>query len=144
MQQSGSAFPDASGLTSPSEVYAATAGLKSTNKYNSDVCLNFKILEPWQKLELLKCFADSNSVSYLSQLLTGLEKVGGKGITHGRDRVSSVRSKHAYISSRYKVCLDEKRNYWAFVMSVVAIVTFPFSVMTGFFGASSNTVVLSR
>ena len=34
----------------------------------------------------------------------------------------------------YKVCLDEKRNYWAFILSTVSIATFPFSVMTGYFG----------
>lgn len=30
--------------------------------------------------------------------------------------------------------LDEKRNFWSLILGIVTIVTFPFAVMTGYFG----------
>lgn len=122
-------------FTEKMEIMQATKELRSVNPYeNNTIADHFKIAEPWQALELVKCFAPRNSIVYMPQLHSGLEKIGTKGTSYWKYRLGSVRSKYEHTSQRYKVCLDEKRNYWAFVMSGVAIATFPFSVMTSFFG----------
>ncbi len=121
-------------MTSPADIYRATATLKSSNQYVSLICTHFKIAKPSQRLELIKCFAGRNSISFLPQLHLGIEKVWFKGTAYWKDRLGNLRLKYDHTVARYKVSLDEKRNYWAFVLSGVTIATFPFSVMTSYFG----------
>jgi Mg2+ and Co2+ transporter CorA len=54
------------------------------------------------------------------------------------------------MNERYQRSLDEKRNFWGFTLGLVTIATFPFAVMTGYFGmnfenmAGQNQILTSE
>ncbi len=72
----------------------------------------------------------------LSSMVTegALQELGVRGTLSWSQRLAKIKSSCEEMSSAYQTRLDEKRNFWSFVLACVSIVTFPFAVMTGYFG----------
>ena len=82
----------------------------------------------------MKHFALDGSIRYLPELLHGTERMDKRGTLYWLNRIKVLGESNEILRERYQVCLDEKRNFWAFMLSMISIATFPFSVMTGYFG----------
>lgn len=93
------------------------------------------------RFKLMQLFANKNvqlphtgSLNLLPVVVRGYDTLEKRGTKYWQERLNSLLERANQIEDRYHMCLDEKRNFWAFVLGIVSIATFPFSVMTGYFG----------
>lgn len=87
-----------------------------------------------EKLNILSNFGVHDTLRQLPTLFFGIESLEKKGSLHWFDRIETLISQCDLTRERYQTSLDEKRNFWAFMLGIVSIATFPFAVMTGYFG----------
>jgi hypothetical protein len=57
-----------------------------------------------------------------------------EGTLYWQHQIEHVMVELTALQDRYQRYLDEKRNFWSFLLGIVSIATFPFAVMTGYFG----------
>lgn len=105
------------------DVYAATASLVSTS-VKTDI----------EDLNPLDHFATNGTSVLCRDLLNGIEKLEKKGSKYWLEQLIKFEEGSERLKERYQMTLDEKRNFWGFTLGLVTIVTFPFAVMTGYFG----------
>lgn len=96
--------------------------------------LPFDRLNAAEKVAVLRGFAPYNTVEMLPQLVHGIEKLEKKGSAYWAKQLTRLETLSGLQKDKYQVNLDEKRNFWGFALGIVTIVTFPFAVMTGYFG----------
>ena len=104
---------------------------------------------------LMQSFANKNvqlphtgSLNLLPAVVRGYDSLEKRGTKYWQERLTSLLENAERIEDRYHMCLDEKRNFWAFVLGIVSIATFPFAVMTGYFGMNfenmAGNVIISN
>lgn len=118
--------------TDGNEVLKAGAAYKSIYPY--EMVFNFNKTSKEQKFQIFKDFACNDTLRRLPELLKGVEALELKGGMYWLDRIEALEDYLEIVNTRYRLGLDEKRNFWAFTLGIVSIATFPFAVMTGYFG----------
>ena len=91
-------------------------------------------MEVSEKLSVLESFAIHNSLEFWPNLLHGSQRLELKGTAYWAERLQNFGELVGRMNERYQRSLDEKRNFWGFTLGLVTIATFPFAVMTGYFG----------
>lgn len=71
---------------------------------------------------------------YASILLDGNEGIEMKGSSFWVSQLSSLQNELKSLKTMYNDKLDEKRNFWGFVLTVLFIYQFPICWLTSFFG----------
>lgn len=113
----------------------STLKLKSTDRFKLSFSkLSFELATSAQKYEIVKSFASNGSITMLTVLLNGWEVIEKKGSLYWASRLHRMEEVILKLNQSYQMSLDEKRNFWAFTLGIVSIATFPFAVMTGYFG----------
>jgi hypothetical protein len=95
------------------------------------------------KYKVLRAFAVSDTDRRIPELLHGVESLEVQGTLFWMQRLEVISERVNSLHERYNLCLDEKRNLWGFTLGIVSIATFPFSVMTGYFGMNFENMVVS-
>jgi Mg2+ and Co2+ transporter CorA len=114
------------------EVLLATKELRSYTPLSKQFM--YSKLSSDKKFDVLNYFARSNSIRHLPNLINGVAKLERQGSAYWTARIEMLQLANEGATDRYQLCLDEKRNFWAFTLGIVSIATFPFAVMTGYFG----------
>ena len=114
------------------DVLKAGAHLKSEYPYLEP--FNWAKTNNEQKLKIFQDFASNDTLRRIPELLKGVDALELKGGMYWLDRIEALEDYLEIVNTRYRLGLDEKRNFWAFTLGIVSIATFPFAVMTGYFG----------
>ena len=100
-------------------------------------------LEARQKLKDVEKFTsrkEARSIDLLPNLIDGMDSLDKKGTVTWQSNLEKILEVCDGLQERYQMCLDEKRNFWSFVLGIVSIATFPFAVMTGYFGMNFHNM----
>lgn len=117
-----------------------TKDLRSTYPFSE---VRWDKAEDVTKYRVLKAFAISDTDRRIPELLMGVEKLEVEGTLFWQEALEAVSDTVHALHERYNLCLDEKRNLWGFTLGIVSIATFPFSVMTGYFGMNFENMAVS-
>lgn len=122
------------------DVMEATKALRSTYPFTD---IKWDKVDDIVKYKILKAFAISETDRRIPELLYGVEKLEVEGSKFWLNKVEAVSEVVKSLHERYNLCLDEKRNLWGFTLGIVSIATFPFSVLTGYFGMNFESMAVS-
>ena len=130
-------YPDRKELSTGGAVLEASSQLQSRNPLGNKI--NFIKLTADYRLKVIRWFS-GDGTRHLPRLLFGNPKLRIKGVKTWSDRLNSINSKCEELRERYQLCIDEKRNFWAFILGLFSIYSFPLAVLTGYFGMNFNNM----
>jgi hypothetical protein len=123
---------------------ALTSNYQSTINEHADLTFDYQELDDTGKYDLFKEFTTrsaskqfNTSINLLPYLTRGYPKkdpINKEGTRSWQAALEESREQLQALQERYQRYLDEKRNFWSFLLGLVSIATFPFAVMTGYFG----------
>ena len=120
------------------DVLASTKELLSETPYTKH-SLEYSKLNVAGRYDMIKFFGGDN-IRDICNLLIGGRKAQNRGVLCWIDSITDMQASIDDTNERYRMLLDEKRNFWSFIMGIVAIATFPFAVMTGYFGMNFHNM----
>ena len=121
--------------TDAKDIFIETKGLCSTDP-SKESEFNFLKATEEQKFKAIEHFAAHGTMRRIVELTKGVERLDLQGSIEWTENIEELEGNLAMVQNRYDLCLDEKRNFWGFTLGIVSIATFPFAVMTGYFGKS--------
>jgi hypothetical protein len=83
-------------------------------------------------------------LGFINMLIDGNERVEIKGSEFWVSKLSSFQSTLVTFKRAYSDKLDEKRNFWGFILTVLFIYQFPIIWLTGFFGTFVSKIYISN
>lgn len=87
--------------------------------------------------DLIQHFLGSSPCTYLKHILYGDEHLELKGLLYWSDRMSDFDESIALMADKIQFALEEKRNFFSYLLSVVTIFLGPLTVLTGYWYPSS-------
>merc|ERR1711871_315703 len=82
----------------------------------------------------------AGGILMLKQLTVGDPTADFKGTDFWVNKLKVYEEKLKNLAVVYTAKLDEKRNFWSFLLTVVSIVQFPIEAITGYYGLNFNNV----
>ena len=67
----------------------------------------------------------------LKALTVGDPTADFKGTSYWVERLANFETKLSILADMYSSKLDEKRNFWSFLLTVVSIIQYPMEAITG-------------
>ena len=124
-------------LTQATDVTVLAKDLVSSNPVG--VGFDFIKLSPTRKYQLLCLFA-KESIGQLHIMKDGDPENNRRGIKFWDSRIDNLRKSTKELFRRYQLMIDEKRNFYSFILGMFSIYSFPFAVMTGYFGMNFDNM----
>jgi Mg2+ and Co2+ transporter CorA len=85
-------------------------------------------------------FLGSVGVRVLYYLVDGNPLYEVKGTQFWGEQLSLYFSRLQTLQDKYSSKLDEKRNFWSFILTIVSILQFPIGAMTGYWGLNYSGI----
>lgn len=82
--------------------------------------------------ELVQTFMGTIPCTYLKNVLYGDEHLELKGLLYWTDRMNDFNESVELLSQKIQFALEEKRNFFSYLLSVVTIFLGPLTVLTGY------------
>merc|ERR1712023_513359 len=111
-----------------------SATKRPKTKDSKQFILDVEIIEPFMP----KAYA--NGTAMLRTLTIGDDSVDFKGTEYWVKTLERYEEKLSFLVKVYTDKLDEKRNFWSFLLAVVSIVQFPMEAITSYYGLNFNNV----
>ena len=89
---------------------------------------------------LIKSFLGKSPCTYLNSVIHGSDGLEMKGLRYWRDRVEDLETSICVIKEKIKYSLDEKRNFYNYVLAVVTVFLGPMTVLTGYWGMNFDNM----
>ena len=77
-------------------------------------------------------FLGATGLRSLPILLDGSQGYEVKGTVYWVDQMDTFGQRNLFLQNLYMKKLDEKRNFWSFVLTIVSIVQFPITALAGY------------
>jgi hypothetical protein len=88
--------------------------------------------------DLIQHFLGSSPCTYLKHVLYGDEHLELKGLLYWSDRMSDFDDSIELMAEKIQFALEEKRNFFSYLLSVVTIFLGPLTVLTGYWYPPSS------
>jgi hypothetical protein len=79
-----------------------------------------------------RLFLGANALHYLSVILDGDESLEVKGVKYWSEQLSSLHQEASKISEDIYSSLEEKRNFFSFILTIVTVGLAPATILTGY------------
>lgn len=86
---------------------------------------------------------NSNSLHYLSIILDGDESLEVKGVKYWNEQLKGLNQAALKIKDDIHSSLDEKRNFFSFILTIVTVGLAPLTILTGYWCALSLSFLLT-
>jgi hypothetical protein len=90
--------------------------------------------------DLIQSFLGPLPCTYLKNILYGDEHLELKGLLYWTDRMNDFDDSVALMAENIQFALEEKRNFFSYLLSVVTIFLGPLTVLTGYWGMNFDNM----
>jgi hypothetical protein len=90
--------------------------------------------------DVIRPFLAHDPSQYLGTIIEGNEGIEIKGFKYWKEQMEALKSTSDTVGENIAYSLDEKRNFYSFLLTVATIYLAPLSILTGYFGMNFDNM----
>lgn len=90
--------------------------------------------------DVIRPFLANDPSQYLGTIIEGNEGIEIKGFKYWKEQMEALKSTSDTVGENIAYSLDEKRNFYSFLLTVATIYLAPLSILTGYFGMNFDNM----